>query len=64
MTVTKIRYILNKTNYLEKFRSRDPNNAMRREDIEIAIINKDRVAKVGAKIKKKLNISTIFTIIC
>ena len=52
MTVTKIRYILNKTNYLEKFRSRDPTNAMRREDIEIAIINKDRVAKVGAKIKK------------
>ena len=51
MTVTKIRYILNKTNYLEKFCSRDPNNAMRIEDSEIAIINKDRAAKVVAKIK-------------
>jgi hypothetical protein len=62
--VTKTRYILNRTNYLEKFRSRDPNNAMRIEDIEAAVINKDRAAKVSAKIKKKFKNSTIFIIIC
>lgn len=51
--MTKIRYILNKTKYLENFRSRNPDNVMRIEDIETAIINKDRAAMVSAKINFK-----------
>jgi hypothetical protein len=49
----KNKIVIKLINYLEKVPSIVPNNAVRIEYIENGIINKERAAKVSAKIKFK-----------